>query len=165
MANLRYEVIWQYEITIVVIADLLVVSFFDVLSTHQVRRAFWEYSIAGNHKLAVFRYPKKTIEFSSILMFLIRTPKTGFHWAERQTSKSTSNFMLVHLAKGNYELVWNVNKNVSTIFMPPARHFTLFFHLAVVWLHFWLCDPNIWSYAKMSGDVLIITEWSLIFDN
>ena len=132
MANLRYEVIWQYEITIVVIADLLVVSFFDVLSTHQVRREFWEYSITGNHKLAVFRYPKKIIEFSSILMFLIRTPKTGFHWAERQASKSTSNFMLVHLVKGNYELVWNVNKNVSTTFMPPARHLTCFF----IWLWF-----------------------------
>ena len=136
MANLRYEVIWQYEITIVVIADLLVVSFFDVLSTHQVRREFWEYSITGNHKLAVFRYPKKIIEFSSILMFLIRTPKTGFHWAERQASKSTSNFMLVHLVKGNYELVSCLQRDIPLAYSSGCGLVTL---LVVRFQHLFIC--------------------------
>ena len=73
--------------------------------------------------------------------------------------------MLVHLVKGNYELVGNVNKNVSTTFMPPARHLTSFF----IWLWFGYtfgcAVPTFVHMQLMSVDALIITEWSLIFDN
>ena len=71
------------------------------------------------------------------LMFLIHTPKTGFRWIERQSSKSTTKIMSEHSEKRNCELQSNVKKlievhgcNASVVISKRLR--SMFSHVFII---------------------------------